>query len=76
MRATVVKHLRRQVYGKGHHPGPVWYAPMRGQKPGTVVRGVRVADPKRWEYQQAKREWKQCPRSERGKIKTGRQQLN
>lgn len=57
MRATVAKRLRRLVYGKGTHPGPVWYAPMQGPKKGTTIHGVRVADPKRWEYQQAKRQY-------------------
>ena len=40
MRAIVAKRLRRLVYGKGHHPGPVLYRRKRnGQVVSDQVRG-------------------------------------
>jgi hypothetical protein len=36
MRGTIAKRIRRQVYGIGHHPGPVLY--LRNTK-GTVKAG-------------------------------------
>lgn len=46
MRATVVKRIRRQVYGTGHHLGPVMY--YKDHK-GTVR-----ADGQRQRYQLVK----------------------
>jgi hypothetical protein len=51
MRGTVAKRLRRQVYGKGYHPGPVQYFTS------SLGSGVRVADRPRWNYQKLKKEY-------------------
>lgn len=51
MRGTVAKRIRRQVYGKGQHPGPVLYSCHFKNK------GVIVSDEKRWSYQQTKKEY-------------------
>ena len=48
MRGTVAKRLRRVVYGKGHHPGPVEY---------YLKDGVITADKMRTFYQWAKRDY-------------------
>jgi hypothetical protein len=48
MRATVAKRIRKQVYGTGHHPGPVVYFP--GWNKG------RAADAQRQRYQQLKQQ--------------------
>jgi hypothetical protein len=54
MRGTVAKRLRRKVYGKGHHPGPVQY--YISVKSTTT----RVSDRSRWDYQLLKREYVRC----------------
>ena len=70
MRATVAKRIRRQVYGSGHHLGPIkytWgipYAAEKSQKKSVKARvkaGVGiciVADNSRRTYQQAKQQHK------------------
>ena len=50
MRGAVVKRLRRVIYGKGHHPGPVLYV--------RVTKGTIRADKLRTFYQWAKRDYK------------------
>lgn len=52
MNGRVAKKLRRKVYGKGHHPGPVTY--YQHNKISTT----RVSDPERWNYQQMKEQYK------------------
>ena len=51
MRAVVAKRIRRKVYGKGHHPGPITYSPHQRRQT------TRVSDRARWDYQQAKKEY-------------------
>jgi hypothetical protein len=53
MRAEVVKRLRRIVYGKGHHPGPVKHFI------NPKIPGVCIANKKRRDYQQVKRAYRQ-----------------
>lgn len=36
MRAKVARRLRKVVYGKGHHPGPVRYF-MRPKTPRVII---------------------------------------
>ena len=50
MRAIVAKRIRKQVYGKGLHPGPIQYF-RRGVKFGGAI----VADKARQDYQLAKK---------------------
>lgn len=66
MRAIVAKRIRRQVYGSGHHPGPVIYS--RGfpfsaksstkdwvKKAKLAGQGIcLLADVKRIQYKRAK----------------------
>jgi hypothetical protein len=48
MNAKVSRRLRKAVYNKGHHPGPVTYHQV------ALNSKTVVADPQRWAYQQAK----------------------
>jgi hypothetical protein len=48
MRSTVAKRIRKQVYGAGHHLGPVEYF--------LGWNGGRVADGQRQRYQRVKQE--------------------
>jgi len=48
-----VKRLRRIVYGKGHHPGPVKHFI------NPKIPGVCIANKKRRDYQQVKRAYRQ-----------------
>ena len=61
MRAIAARLLRRSVYGKGHHPGPVEYFT---EDPGWLgftknLRGCRVADKACRDYQALKRAFRQ-----------------
>jgi hypothetical protein len=47
MRAIKAKQVRRQVYGKGHHPGPVKYF--------RTAKGEMLSDSARRAYQKAKK---------------------
>lgn len=61
MRAKVAKRLRRLVYGKGHHPGPVqhYVAPVipakKTKSNKTINGGFCIADRTRRQYQALKR---------------------
>lgn len=62
MRATVCKRLRRQVFGKGTHPGPVKYFVANSRRSKTMpkcLNGCCVADQKRRDYQALKRAYLQ-----------------
>lgn len=61
MRAIVAKRLRRQVYGKGHHPGPVEHfvgsRSISKTMPKNLV-GCCVADQGRRDYQALKKSYR------------------
>ena len=61
MRAIAARRLRRSVYGKGHHPGPVQYFFGDPKKMGLTknLRGCCVADKARRDYQALKRAFRQ-----------------
>ena len=61
MRAIVARHLRRSIYGKGHHPGPVKYFIGVPKEMGLTknLRGCCVADQARRDYQALKRAFRQ-----------------
>ena len=61
MRAKVARRLRRSVYGKGHHPGPVEYFFGKPKRMGLTknLRGRCVADKARRDYQALKRAFRQ-----------------
>lgn len=62
MRATVVKRLRRQVYGKGTHPGLVKYFVASRSLSTTMpkcLHGCCVADQARRDYQALKLVYRQ-----------------
>ena len=61
MRAVVARRLRRSVYGKGHHPGPVEYFFGKPRRMGLTknLRGCCVADKARRDYQALKRAYRQ-----------------
>ena len=62
MRDIVVKRLRRQVYDKGHHPGPVEYFVgdrFRSKAMPKCLHGCCVADQVRRDYQALKRAYRQ-----------------
>ena len=61
MRAIVARRLRRSVYGKGHHPGPVEYFFGKPKRMGLTknLRGCCVADKARRDYQALKRAFRQ-----------------
>lgn len=68
MNARAAKAIRRRIYGKGHHPGPVIY---RWEQFLTSVtkRMIRrlAADPARRAYQAAKRFTKNAkPKTQNG----------
>jgi hypothetical protein len=48
MRAIITKRIRRQVYGTGHHIGPVHYSKDR--------KGTVTADNQRQVYQRMKKQ--------------------
>jgi hypothetical protein len=60
VRATVTRRLRRQVYGKGTHPGPVKYFTADARRSKTMpkcLQGCCVADQARRDYQALKRNY-------------------
>ena len=62
MRATVARRLRRQTYGKGHHPGPVKYFTADARRSKTMpkcLQGCCVADQARRDYQALKKAYRQ-----------------
>lgn len=66
MRAIVARRLRRQVYGKGTHPGPVKYFVANARRSKTMpkcLNGCCVADQARRDYQVLKRAYRQGVRS-------------
>lgn len=62
MRATVARRLRRQVYGKNTHSGPVEYFVADSRRSKTMpkcLNGCCVADQKRRDYQATKKAYRQ-----------------
>ena len=51
MRATISKLIRRRIYGKGHHPGQVYY------RTWDVNHAQVIADLPRQDYKAAKRRY-------------------